>query len=379
MAESSTIRDDALLEVRRLKKYFPIQRGLLRKVVGQIRAVDDVSFFVRPGETLSLVGESGCGKTTTARCVLRAVDPTAGEVLFRAGDGSVVDIAAVPRASLRPLRREMQMIFQDPFSSLNSRMTLLEIVGEPLEVNGVGNRQERTDRVAQLLRLVGLRPEYMRRYPHAFSGGQRQRIGIARALALNPRLVVADEPVSALDVSVQAQILNLMLELQERLGLTYLFVAHDLSVVKHISDRVAVMYVGQMVEMATTEILFASPKHPYTAALLSAIPEPDPRARRRPNRRVRTGGIPPINGNISTPSKEVRQRIVLQGEVANPAAPPSGCYFHPRCQYAIDVCTTVKPVWEEIEPGHFVRCHRSRELQLPGVSGADGPHTNVGT
>jgi peptide/nickel transport system ATP-binding protein len=373
MAESSTIRDDALLEVRRLKKYFPIQRGLLRKLVGQIRAVDDVSFFVRPGETLSLVGESGCGKTTTARCVLRAVEPTDGEVLFRAGDGSVVDIAAVPRTSLRPLRREMQMIFQDPFSSLNSRMTLLEIVGEPLEVNGVGNRQERTDRVAQLLRLVGLRPEYMRRYPHAFSGGQRQRIGIARALALNPRLVVADEPVSALDVSVQAQILNLMLELQERLGLTYLFVAHDLSVVKHISDRVAVMYVGQMAEMADTDALFSSPKHPYTAALLSAIPEPDPAARRRP-RRVPNGALPPpANGSILVPPREVRQRVILQGEVANPAAPPSGCYFHPRCQYAIDVCRTVKPVWEEIEPGHFVRCHRSRELQLPGVSGSVPP------
>ena len=379
MADSSNIRDDALLEVKRLKKYFPIRRGLLRKLVGQIRAVDDVSFFVRPGETLSLVGESGCGKTTTARCVLRAVNPTEGEVLFRAADGSVVDIAAVPRASLRPLRREMQMIFQDPFSSLNSRMTLLDIVGEPLEVNGVGNRQERTDRVAELLKLVGLRPEYMRRYPHAFSGGQRQRIGIARALALNPRLVVADEPVSALDVSVQAQILNLMLELQERLGLTYLFVAHDLSVVKHISDRVAVMYVGQMVEMATTETLFAFPKHPYTAALLSAIPEPDPRARRRPRRALRSAGESLVNGNISTPLKEVRQRIVLQGEVANPAAPPSGCYFHPRCQYAIDVCTTVKPIWEEIEPGHFVRCHRSRELQLPGVSGADGPDTNGAT
>jgi peptide/nickel transport system ATP-binding protein len=353
MAESSTLRADSLLEVKRLKKYFPIQRGLLRKVVGQIRAVDDVSFFVRPGETLSLVGESGCGKTTTARCVLRAIEPTAGEVLFRAADGSVVDIASVPRGSLRPLRREMQMIFQDPFSSLNSRMTLLDIVGEPLEVNGVGNRQERVDAVAELLRLVGLRPEYMRRYPHAFSGGQRQRIGIARALALNPRLVVADEPVSALDVSVQAQILNLMLELQERLGLTYLFVAHDLSVVKHISDRVAVMYVGQMVEMADTEALFTSPKHPYTAALLSAIPEPDPRVRSRGN-------------------KKGRRRVVLQGEVANPAAPPSGCYFHPRCQYAVDQCRTVAPTWEEIEPGHFVRCHRSRELQLPGVSAPPG-------
>jgi len=372
MPESSTIRADSLLEVKRLKKYFPIQRGLLRKLVGQIRAVDDVSFFVRPGETLSLVGESGCGKTTTARCVLRAIEPTAGEVLFRAADGSVVDIASVPRRSLRPLRREMQMIFQDPFSSLNSRMTLLDIVGEPLEVNGVGNRQERVDRVAQLLRLVGLRPEYMRRYPHAFSGGQRQRIGIARALALNPRLVVADEPVSALDVSVQAQILNLMLELQERLGLTYLFVAHALSVAKHISDRVAVMYVGQMVEMAETEALFASPKHPYTAALLSAIPEPDPRARRRVGRAARSGVLPPANGAVAVPAREVRQRVILQGEVANPAAPPSGCYFHPRCQYAVDHCRTVAPIWEEIEPGHFVRCHRSRELQLPGVSAPPG-------
>ena len=361
-----------LLEVNHLKKFFPIHRGLLRKTVGHIRAVDDVSFFVHPGETLSLVGESGCGKTTTARCVLRAIDPTAGEVLFRAADGSVVDVASVPRRSLRPLRREMQMIFQDPFSSLNSRMTLLDIVGEPLEVNGVGNRQERVDAVAELLRLVGLRPEYMRRYPHAFSGGQRQRIGIARALALNPRLIVADEPVSALDVSVQAQILNLMVELQERLGLTYLFVAHDLSVVKHISDRVAVMYVGQIVEMAETEALFAFPKHPYTAALLSAIPEPDPGARRRPNRRVRSGGLPTANGAVARAAREPRQRVVLQGEVANPAAPPSGCYFHPRCQYAVDVCKTDAPTWEEIEPGHFVRCHRSRELQLAGVSGPPG-------
>jgi peptide/nickel transport system ATP-binding protein len=351
-APAGTIRADALLEVKHLKKFFPIQQGWLRKVVGHVRAVDDVSFFVREGETLSLVGESGCGKTTTARCVLRALDPTSGQVLFRAHDGSVVDIAAVPRSSLRPLRRELQMIFQDPFSSLNPRMTLMDIVGEPLLVNGVGSRQERIDRVAELLRLVGLRPEYMRRYPHAFSGGQRQRIGIARALALNPRLVVADEAVSALDVSVQAQILNLLLELQERLGLAYLFVAHDLSVVKHISDRVAVMYVGQIVEMADTPRLFAFPKHPYTAALMSAIPEPDPRAR----------------------PKGTRQ---LRGEVANPAAPPSGCYFHPRCPYAIDLCTTVAPAWEEIEPGRFVRCHRARELQLPGVAMPDDPLTRV--
>jgi peptide/nickel transport system ATP-binding protein len=243
---------------------------------------------------------------------------------------------------MRPLRREMQMIFQDPYASLNPRMTLLDIVAEPLEVHGVKNRQQRVDRVAELLRLVGLRPEFMRRYPHAFSGGQRQRIGIARALALEPRLIVADEAVSALDVSVQAQILNLLLELQERLGLTYLFVAHDLSVVKRVSDRVAVMYVGQIVELAETRKLFARPLHPYTSALLSAIPEPNPRAK--------------------------KQRTILQGEVANPAAPPSGCYFHPRCQYAIDVCKTTAPAWEEVEPGRFARCHRARELTLAGVA-----------
>jgi peptide/nickel transport system ATP-binding protein len=360
------MRADALLEVRHLKKFFPIRKGFFRRQVGEVRAVDDVSFHVRPGETLALVGESGCGKTTTARCVLRAIDPTAGQVLFRSGSGSVVDVAAVPRGSLRPLRREMQLIFQDPFSSLNPRMTLLDIVGEPLLVNGVGNRQERIDRVAELMRLVGLRPEYMRRFPHAFSGGQRQRIGIARALALNPRLVVADEAVSALDVSVQAQILNLLLELQERLGLTYLFVAHDLSVVKHISDRVAVMYVGQIVEMGNSESLFASPKHPYTAALLSAIPEPDPRARPHARRRAAADGV--AAAQVDTPR---RQRVALQGEVANPAAPPSGCYFHPRCHYAVETCKTVTPVWEEIEPGRFVRCHRARELELAGVEAPD--------
>jgi peptide/nickel transport system ATP-binding protein len=345
---------DVLLDVRHLKKFFPIRRGFLRKVIGHVRAVDDVSFYVEQGETLALVGESGCGKTTTARCVLRALDPSAGEIIFRTADGSAIDVAAQPRSRLRPLRREMQMIFQDPFSSLNPRMTLLDIVGEPLLVNGVGSRQERVDRVAELLRLVGLRPEFMRRFPHAFSGGQRQRIGIARALALNPRLVVADEAVSALDVSVQAQILNLMLELQERLGLTYLFVAHDLSVVKHISDRVAVMYVGQIVEMAETQRLFAFPKHPYTSALMSAIPDPDPRS--NPRRQAAA------NGHAAP------RRIVLQGEVANPAAPPSGCYFHPRCQFAIDTCRTLAPSWEEIEPGRFVRCHRARELTLPGVA-----------
>ena len=330
-----------LLEVKSLQKLFPIRRGFLRRVVGHVRAVDGVTFHVERGETLALVGESGCGKTTTSRCVLRAVTPTAGQILFRTAEDVVLDVATLPKSQLRPLRRQMQMIFQDPFSSLNPRRTLLDIVAEPLVANGVGNRAERTERVAELLRLVGLRPEYMRRYPHAFSGGQRQRIGIARALALNPRLVVADEPVSALDVSVQAQILNLMLDLQQQLGLTYLFVAHDLSVVKHVSDRVAVMYVGQIVEMAETEPLFTAPRHPYTEALLSAVPKPDPRLR--------------------------AQRIVLEGEVADAAHPPSGCYFHPRCSYAVDRCRVETPALEPVEPGHFVACHRARELSLRGI------------
>lgn len=330
-----------LLDVRGLKKHFPIRRGLLRKTVGLVKAVDDVTFFVRKGETLSLVGESGCGKTTTSRCILRAIKPTAGEVLLTEGD-KTVDVTTLPKQELRSLRRQMQMIFQDPFSSLNPRMTLADIVGEPLLVHGVGTPRERTDRVVELLELVGLRPEYMQRYPHAFSGGQRQRIGIARALALNPRLVVADEPVSALDVSVQAQILNLLLELQDRLGLTYLFVAHDMSVVKHISARVAVMYVGRIVEMAPTEQLFATPKHPYTEALLSAVPIPDPRQR--------------------------AERIVLQGDVADPAHTPPGCHFHPRCRYARDVCRTDAPPQEEVAPNHFVRCHFARELTLQGVA-----------
>ncbi|MCX7841006.1 MAG: ATP-binding cassette domain-containing protein, partial [Anaerolineae bacterium] len=260
--------DNKLLEVKNLKKYFPIRKGFFRKTTGYVRAVDDVSFFINEGETLGLVGESGCGKTTVARCILRAHVPTSGSILFRTKDGNVVDLAKLSRAELRPLRPQMQMIFQDPYGSLNPRMTLFDIVGEPLYVNGMTDRKQRVERVAELLRLVGLRPEYMQRYPHAFSGGQRQRIGIARALALNPRLVVADEPVSALDVSVQAQILNLMLELQEKLGLTYLFVAHDLSVVKHISTRVAVMYVGRIVETAPTEELFYAPRHPYTDCLL---------------------------------------------------------------------------------------------------------------
>ncbi len=342
---STTVESNPiLLEVKDLKKHFPIQKGfLVTKVVGHVKAVDGVSFFIREQETLGLVGESGCGKTTTGRLILRAYEPTAGEIWFGDRKMGRVNVSDLDKHQLKLLRQNMQMIFQDPYSSLNPRMTLLQIVGEPLLVNKVAKGGELQDRVAELLRVVGLRPEYMTRYPHAFSGGQRQRIGVARALALNPQLVVCDEPVSALDVSIQAQTLNLLQDLQEQFGLTYLFVSHDLSVVEHISDRVAVMYVGKLVEAATTDALFQHPLHPYTEALLSAVPKPDPRLRTEP--------------------------IVLQGDVADPANPPSGCYFHPRCQYAIDRCSTEGPELRELEPEHFVSCHRAEELHLMGVLG----------
>ncbi len=332
---------ETLLEVRNLQKHFPIKEGLMRRQVGAVRAVDDVSFHIEEGETLGLVGESGCGKTTTARCILRAIDPTDGEILFRQEDGTTVDLAQASLRKMRSLRQEIQLIFQDPFTSLNPRMRVFDIVGEPLLIQGMSSRDERMDVVGDMLKLVGLRPEYMQRYPHAFSGGERQRSGSARALVLNPRLVVADEPVSALDVSVQAQVLNLLLKLQNQLNLTYLFVAHDLSVVKHITNRVAVMYVGKIVEIAPTRALFAKPKHPYTSALMSAVPVPDPRTR----------------GEMAE----------LEGEVANPADPPRGCYFHPRCPFVEDRCKQATPQLEEIEPGHFVRCHRAHELDLAGV------------
>ncbi len=331
---------DAVLEVVDLKKHYPIRKGLLRTPVGAVKAVDGVSFRIEPGETLSLVGESGCGKTTVSRCILRALKPTAGEIRFRAAGGGAIDVARLSKRELRPLRRHMQMIFQDPFSSLNPRMMIGDIIGEPLLVNGVDPAARRA-RVRDLLDLVQLPAAFLNRFPHAFSGGQRQRIGIARALALNPDLIVADEPVSALDVSVQAQIVNLLLDLQDRLGLSYLFVAHDLSVVKHMSHRVAVMYVGRIAEVGPTAALYARPLHPYTEALLSAVPAPDPRRR--------------------------SQRLILKGEVPDPANPPPGCAFHPRCRYAVDRCRTEVPALEAVDSGRWVSCHRARDLALTGV------------
>ncbi len=335
---------ETILEVRDLKKHFPIRRGLLRRVVGQVKAVDGVSFSIRKGETLALVGESGCGKTTAARCILRAYAPTGGSIKFKV-EGREVELAGLKRRELRPLRRHIQMVFQDPYSSLNPRMVVGDIIGEPMLINGMSDAVARRRRVEELMELVQLPRAYYNRFPHAFSGGQRQRIGIARALSLNPSLIVADEPVSALDVSVQAQILNLMLDLQDQLGLTYLFVAHDLSVVKHVSDRVAVMYVGRIVELAETEALFERPLHPYTEALLSAAPTPVPGA--------------------------VSNRIVLEREIADPANPPPGCSFHPRCRYATDVCRQVLPELQEAEPGRLVACHRAKELSLAGVGAAE--------
>jgi peptide/nickel transport system ATP-binding protein len=341
VANGAAPGDDNLLVVKDLKKHFPITAGFFRRQIGAVKAVDGVNFTLKEGETLGLVGESGCGKTTTSRLIMRGYDPTSGEIQFKDRRLGWVNIPSLDQRGMKPLRRHIQMIFQDPYSSLNPRMTLLQIVGEPLLVNGVAKGQEIKDRVAELLRVVGLRPEYMVRYPHAFSGGQRQRIGIARALALRPQLVVCDEPVSALDVSIQAQTLNLLQDLQEEFNLTYLFVAHDLSVVEHISDRVAVMYVGKMVELAPTEQLYSEPLHPYTEALLSAVPKPDPSIRKR--------------------------RIVLGGEVADPSNPPSGCYFHPRCPYAQEICKTDEPPLREVRPQHFSACHFAGELHLQGV------------
>jgi oligopeptide/dipeptide ABC transporter ATP-binding protein len=342
-ANALTLPDDVLFSVRSLKKYFPIHAGWLKKHVGDVKAIDDVSLDIKKGETLGLVGESGSGKSTVARLMLRAYDLTDGQILFRRANNEIVDLSRLSDREMRPLRAEMQMIFQDPYSSLNPRMTLLELVGEPMLIHGKGNAGEIRDRVAELLKVVGLRPEFINRYPHAFSGGQRQRIGIARALALNPSFIAADEAVSALDVSVAAQNINLLQDLQEQFGLTYLFITHDLGMVEHISDRVGVMYLGRLMEVAPTEALFTKPLHPYTEALMAAVPQPDPRGNR------------------------TRKRVPLKGEIANAANPPSGCSFHPRCPYAQPRCSAEVPALRTLDGGRQVRCHFAEELSLVGA------------
>ncbi len=322
-------QDTILLRVENLTKHFPITRGIvIQRQVGAVQAVDKVSFFVRQGETLGLVGESGCGKSTTGRTILQLYRPTSGKVYFKDQDLTVME-----GEDLRHMRRNLQIIFQDPYASLNPRMTVGDIVAEPMEVHRMGTRKEQRERVKELLNLVGLNPYFINRYPHEFSGGQRQRIGIARALALNPEFIVCDEPISALDVSIQAQVVNLLEELQEQFGLTYLFIAHDLSMVRHISDRVAVMYLGKVVELADRDELYSNPLHPYTQALLSAVPVPDPAVERQ------------------------RQRIILTGDVPSPVNPPSGCRFHPRCPLAQDICSQSEPEWREVSPDHWVACH----------------------
>ncbi len=332
---------DALLRVEGLRKYFPITRGVFRRIVGHVKAVDHLDFSVTAGECVGIVGESGCGKTTTGRCIARLIEPTAGAVYYNL-DGHTADLAKLDRRELQPIRRHIQTIFQDPYSSLDPRMTIQDIVAEPAKVQRIGTHSERTERVADLLSRVGLRPSYMSRYPHEFSGGQRQRIGIARALMLKPRLIICDEPVSALDVSVQAQVLNLLSDLQAELDLTYLFIAHDLSVVEHISKRIIVMYLGKIVEMGSKKEIFNTPRHPYTEALLAAIPVADPRAD--------------------------NQRRPLEGVVPNPANPPTGCNFHTRCPYAQEICTRVEPELKAVAPdsSHLAACHLVDSLSLTG-------------
>jgi len=331
-----------ILEVKDLRQYFPIRAGFFQQIVGYVKAVDGVSFSLKEQEVFGVVGESGCGKTTMGRSILRLYEPTSGEIWFRRADGERLNVAQVDPKTMKDLRREMRMIFQDPFSSLNPRLTVKDLIGEPLIIHNVARGSELQERVADLMRSVGLNPSYMGRYPHEFSGGQRQRIGLARTLALNPRLIVADEPVSALDVSIQAQVLNLLEELKARLGLTIIFIAHDLSVVEHICDRIAVMYLGKIVELAGSEELLESPLHPYTEALVSAIPPADP--------------------DITT------NRIILEGDVPSPVNPPSGCVFHPRCRYAQARCRTEVPQLREVTPSHFASCHFAGELNLQGTA-----------
>jgi oligopeptide/dipeptide ABC transporter ATP-binding protein len=338
-----------LLEVKGLVKHFPIKRGLF-KPSDHVKAVDGVDLYIKRGETLGMVGESGCGKTTAGRSILRLIEPTAGKIYFRgcqpdpAFPAEEIDVMAAGPKLLKNLRRDMQIIFQDPYSSLDPRMTVGRIIGEPLFAHGLAKGQERDDIVRDLLAAVGLKPEAARRYPHEFSGGQRQRIGIARALAPKPKLIVADEPVSALDVSIQAQVLNLLKELQDQFGLTYLFIGHHLSVVKYASNRIAVMYLGKIVELASSDVLFANPKHPYTEALLSAVPVPDPDFK--------------------------MERIILQGEVPSPLNPPPGCHFHPRCRYAQKICSKEAPVYRDLGEEHFATCHFAESLSLrPAIKG----------
>ena len=336
------MQNASLLEVKGLKKYFPIQRGFFSHSTAQIKAVDDVNLVIKAGETLGLVGESGCGKSTLGRCIIRLYEPTGGEVYFRQDDGEMVSVTGMDRKALKAFRRNMQIIFQDPYSSLNPRMTVLETIGEPLLVNHIAKGKELEDRVLETLDQVGLSLEHLRRYPHSFSGGQRQRIGIARALVLKPKLVVADEPVSALDVSIQAQILNLLKDLQSKFGLTYLFISHDLSVIRYVSDKIAVMYIGKVVEVALKDKLLVNPAHPYTEALLSSIPKV----------------------GLDHQSK----RIILTGETPDPANIPLGCAFHPRCRYAQEICQTIEPKLRILNDDHLVSCHLADSLQLRGVS-----------
>lgn len=334
--------DKVILKVQDLKKYFPIKKGLFKKVVGHVKALDGISFFVHQGETVGVVGESGCGKTTAGRCIIRVMDPTSGQIEYL-WNGQMVDLLSLDKRDMKEVRKEIQMIFQDPFSSLDPRMAIKDLVAEPLYIHKIGTREERYERVKELLGYVGLGAEHLNRYPHEFSGGQRQRIGIARALALNPKLVVCDEPVSALDVSVQAQVINLLADLQQQFQLTYLFISHDLSLVEHASDRIIVMYLGEIVEMVPSQALYTSPQHPYTEALLQAIPIADPRLQRtyRP----------------------------LEGDVPDPSNPPPGCKFHTRCPYAQDKCSRERPLLRELQgnAGHFVACHRAEELSLTGI------------